>query len=184
MGTTHLFKCRRFLLSAAGWCGRSWQLGAAKFRWSCEAGRERLCPHLVAPTHLVASCIRVAHIPPTILWAMMQRGKHEWTKQITEIIDNKQIAMGLKVRATHSWISPRPLHPTLYGQKDSKANWEQKRLAAKKHMSTIHQAVNCALLCGWDTALWGHLSTMNPITVVCTIGQSVWNHRLHLRTRA
>ena len=64
-------------------------------------------------------------------------------------------------------------------QTGSKNGWRR-----KKHMSTIHQAVNCALLCGWDTALWGHLSTMNPITVVCTIGQSVWNHRLHLRTRA
>ena len=124
----------------------------------------------------------------TLLWAMMQRGPgHEWaSRQITEIIGNlSQFPWGWKYKLDIHELSQGLVHPAPYSQREkAKQSWSKN--VRKKDLSTIHQTANCALLCAWDVALWGQLSSsMNRIrVVVSTIGQSVWNHSLHSRTCA
>ena len=189
----------RLLLSAAGaWCR---QVMAAccsckvqvELQRSCfeAGGREWLCPpHTLLPPP-VSGCL--PHIPPeAIMGNDAKRGA--WMGQ-TNYRDNRQRATwgpfpwwGRKYELDIHELSQGPFPPAaLYIQlrRTAKQNGSKNVHRWKKLLSTIHQAANCALLCGRDMALWGHLlSTMNPITVVSTIGQSVWNHSLHLRTCA
>ena len=169
-------------LQSSGWA-------AEKLLWSRREGMA-LPPHTLLPPP-VSGCL--PHIPPeAIMGNDAKRGA--WMGQ-TNYRDNRQRATwgsfpwwGRKYELDIHELSQGPFPPAaLYIQlrRTAKQNGSKNVHRWKKLLSTIHQAANCALLCGWDMALWGHLlSTMNPITVVSTIGQSVWNHSLHLRTCA
>ena len=64
--------------------------------------------------------------------------------------------MGPKVQLDIHELSQGPFHPTaLYIQlrRTAKQNGGKNVDRCKKLLSTIHQAANCALLCGRDMAL-------------------------------
>ena len=159
--TTHLFKMPRARTApiVGSWC---W--AAAKFISSCK--------ELSSPRCCLGVCIRVPRIPITGNDA--KRAAAWMGRQITEIMGNERLDAHYCGAASTSWtfMNHAKASPILLYIQLSKTDREQKR--CKNACSQfIRQPIAAPFV-----ALWGRtrLSTVNPITVVTKIGQSVSKH--------